>query len=164
MRRFGLLLAGLLVSVAVTAGDTPTAPNGIAMIPGYEDWKIIAPSYRPDKDHVRVILGNGTAMQAMREGTRPFPDGTVLAKVAWTTRKHPKFPTAVEPDKFVQVEFMVKDAKKYAATGGWGFARFMGPELRPYGQGPSFVQECYGCHVPVMDNDFVFTGLAPTPR
>jgi hypothetical protein len=59
---------------------------------------------------------------------------------------------------------MVKDAKKYAPTGGWGFARFVGPELKPYGQGPGFVQECYGCHVPVMDNDFVFTALAPLPR
>jgi hypothetical protein len=164
MRRVVPLFAGLLVAVGVTAGDTPTSPNGIAMIRGYEDWKVIAPSYRPDKDHVRVILGNDTAMQAMKAGTRPFPDGTILAKVAWTTRKHPKFPVAVEPDKFVQVEFMVKDAKKYAPTGGWGFARFLGPELKPYGQGPGFVQECYGCHVPVMDNDFVFTGLPPLPR
>lgn len=164
MKRAVPLLAVLFVAVGVTAGDTPTAPNGIAMIRGYEDWKVIAPSYRPDKDHVRVILGNDTALKAMKAGTRPFPDGTILAKVAWTTRKHSKFPVAIEPDKFAQVEFMVKDAGKYAATGGWGFARFVGPELKPYGQGPSFVQECYGCHVPVMDNDFVFTSLAPLPR
>jgi hypothetical protein len=42
--------------------------------------------------------------------------------------------------------------------------RRVGPELKAYGQGPGFVQECYGCHVPVMDNDFVFTRLAPLPR
>lgn len=164
MRRAVPLLAGLLVAAGVTAGDTQTSPNGIAVIRGYEDWKVIAPSYRPDKDHIRAILGNDAAVQAMKAGTRPFPDGTILAKVAWTTRKNPRFPVAVEPDKFAQVEFMVKDAKRYPATGGWGFARFLGPELKPYGQGPGFVQECYGCHVPVMDNDFVFTRLAPLPR
>ena len=164
MRRVVPLFAGVLVAAGVTAGDTPTSPNGIAVIRGYEDWKVIAPSYRPDKDHIRAILGNDAAVQAMKAGTRPFPDGTILAKVAWTTRKNPKFPVAVEPDQFAQVEFMVKDAKKYSATGGWGFARFLGQELKPYGQGPGFVQECYGCHVPVMDNDFVFTRLAPLPR
>lgn len=164
MRRVVPLFAGLLVAVGVTAGDTPTSPNGIVFIRGFEDWKVLAPSYRPDKDHIRAILGNDAAVQAMKAGTRPFPDGTILAKVAWTTRKNPKFPVAMEPNEFAQVEFMVKDAKKYSATGGWGFARFLGPDLKPYGQGPGFVQECYGCHVPVMDNDFVFTRLAPLPR
>ena len=166
MRRFlpSSLVAAILAAVPVSAGDTPTAPNGIALVRGYEDWKVVAPSYRPDKDHVRAILGNDTAIQALKQGTRPFPDGTTFAKVAWTTRKHARFPTAVEPDKFVQVEFMVKDAKKYQATGGWGFARFLGMELKPYGQGPGFVQECFGCHIPVKDNDFVFTSLPPLPR
>ncbi len=166
MRQFLLasFVAGILLALPGSAGETPIAPNGIAYIRGYEDWKVIAPSYRPDKDHVRVILGNETAVQAMRQGTRPFPDGTTFAKVAWTTRKNPKFPTAVEPDKFAQVEFMVKDARKYQTTGGWGFARFVGTELKPYGQGPGFVQECFGCHRPVKDNDFVFTSPPPLPR
>ena len=56
------------------------------------------------------------------------------------------------------------DAKKYADTVGWGFARFLGPTLKPYGEGKTFAQECVGCHVPVVANDFVFTSLAPRPR
>jgi hypothetical protein len=169
MRRFLPIVTGILavasaVVLASASAETPTAPNGIQLIRGFEDWKVIAPSYRPDKDHIRAILGNETAVEAMRKGTRPFPDGTILAKVAWSTRKNARFPVAVEPDKFVQVEFMIKDARKYPATGGWGFARFLGPELKPYGLAPDFVQECFGCHVPVKDNDFVFTSLPPIPR
>ena len=164
MKRYLTLITLVLLAGIATAAETPTAPNGIAFIKGYETWKVIAPSYRPDKDHIRVILGNDTAVQAMTKGTRPFPDGTVMAKVAWTVRKHPKFPVAVEPDKFVQVEFMIKDAKKYAATGGWGFARFTGPELKPYGKDAGFVQECFGCHIPVKDNDYVFTSRPTFPE
>lgn len=166
MRRFlpTSLIASVLAAVPVKAGEEPVAPNGIAYLRGWEGWKVVAPSYRPDKDHVRVILGNPAAMEALKQGTRPFPDGATFAKAAWTIRKHAKFPAAVEPDKFVQVEFMVKDSAKYQATAGWGFARFLGTELKPYGQGPGFVQECFGCHIPVKDNDFVFTSLAPMPK
>lgn len=158
------LVVGVLASVSVAAGGPAAAPNGITPIHGYQDWEVVAPSYRPDKDHIRLIYGNDVAVRAMESGTRPFPDGTVLVKVAWSTRKNPSFPAAVEPGKFAQVEFMIKDGKKYAATGGWGFARFLGPELKPYGDAPTFVQECFGCHLPVKDNDFVFTSLARSPR
>ena len=164
MRLTAGLVSTLLLALPATAGDVPTAPNGVQVVRGWEDWRVVAPSYRPDKDHIRVILGNDTALQAMKNGTRPFPDGTVMAKVAWTTRKHPSFPAAVEPDRFVQVEFMIKDAGKYPATGGWGFARFTGPELKPYGRDAGFVQECFGCHTPVKGNDFVFTSRPPLPR
>jgi hypothetical protein len=164
MKRYLTLITLVLLAGIATAAETPIAPNGIGFIKGYETWKVIAPSYRPDKDHIRVILGNDTAVRAMTQGTRPFPDGTVMAKVAWTVRKHPKFPVAVEPDKFVQVEFMIKDAKKYAATGGWGFARFTGSELKPYGKDAGFVQECFGCHTPVKDNDYVFTSRPAFPE
>lgn len=153
----------LFVSALFAAAQPPAAPNGIAYFTDYRSWGIVAPSYRADKGHIRVILGNPTALKALREGTRPFPDGTTLAKVAWTVRKHPQFPVATEPDAFVQVEFMVKDAAKYSATGGWGFARFVGNELKPYGKDESFVKECFSCHMPVKGNDFVFTSLAPTP-
>jgi len=163
MKRIVILMSAILVTGLATAAEPPKAPNGIQLIRGYENWKVIAPSFRPDKDHIRVILGNDTAVQAMTKGTRPFPDGTVMAKVAWTTRKHSKFPVAVEPDKFVQVEFMIKDAARYSATGGWGFARFVGPELKPYGKDAGFVQECFGCHTPVRDNDYVFTSRPTYP-
>lgn len=158
----GAIIVALLPVVAA-GGERPVAPNGIPIMEGYRNWQVIAPSYREDKGHIRVILGNDVAMKAARDGTRPFPDGTVLAKVAWTAAKHPKFPVATVPARFVQVEFMVKDAKKYSATGGWGFARFVGDSLTPYGKDPGFVQECFGCHTPVKGNDYVFTGFAPVP-
>jgi hypothetical protein len=58
---------------------------------------------------------------------------------------------------------MVKDAAKYKETGGWGFARFVGSELKPYGKDPGFVSECFGCHTPVAGNDYLFTKIVRTP-
>jgi len=58
---------------------------------------------------------------------------------------------------------MVKDSARYAATGGWGFARWLGMEQKPYGKDETFVQECFGCHTPVKDNDYVFTAPAAMP-
>jgi cytochrome P460 len=146
-----------------TAGARPVTANGIALFDGYDKWQVIAPSARPDKEQLRLILGNDLAVKSLQAGTRPFVDGAVLAKVAWTSKRQPRFPQALVPDKFVQVEFMVKDSRKYKATGGWGFARFLGADLQPYGKDPGFVQECYGCHMPMGDNDYVFTSLPPRP-
>jgi hypothetical protein len=158
-----IVIFSVLFPVLGALAQPPVAPNGIQLFADYHGWEVVAPSYREDKGHIRIILGNPLLLNALREGVRPFPDGAVLAKVAWTTRKHQKFAVATEPDKFVQVEFMVKDSAKYKATGGWGFARFVGSELRPYGKDASFVQECFSCHIPVKNNDYVFSGLAPTP-
>lgn len=64
MRRFlpTSILAGVLAAFPAGAGEAPVAPNGIALVRGWEDWNVVA-SYRPDKDHVRYILGNDAAMQ-----------------------------------------------------------------------------------------------------
>jgi hypothetical protein len=164
MRIFFLLLpAALIISATLAMGDEPVAPNGIALFQDYRSWEVIAPSYREDKNHIRVVLGNPLAVMAMRNRTIPMPDGAVLAKVAWTIRKHPAFSVATEPNEFAQVEFMVKDSEKYKATGGWGFARFVGKGLKPYGKDASFVNECFGCHTPVKKNDYLFTGYAAVP-
>src|SRR6185369_13888897 len=164
MRGVVLVCAALLsVAGSVVAADRPVAPNGIAIYPDYMAWNVIAPSYREDKGQIRIITGNEAAFAALRAGRKPLPDGSVLAKVAWKAEKHPSFPVATVPGAFVQVEFMVKDAKKYKDTGGWGFARFVGNELRPYGKDAGFVSECYGCHLPVADNDFLFTKIVKTP-
>lgn len=163
-----VLLSGLFLTLSITAvasaAGPPVAPNGIALIEGFRDWQVIAPSYRSDKGQIRVVLGNATAIRAFREGKRPFPDGTIFAKVAWNTAKHPRFPVAVVPAAFAQVEFMVKDPGKYKKTGGWGFARFVGENYMPYGRDAGFVQECFGCHKPVADNDYVFTHWSGVPN
>jgi hypothetical protein len=165
MKKKVLISLFLTVSIALVAqaAPPPVTPNGIALVEGYRDWQVIAPSYRPDKQHIRLILGNATAIKAYREGKRPFPDGTIFAKIAWNAEKHPKFPVAVVPGTFAQVEFMIKDSGKYKNTGGWGFARFVGAKYKPYGKDPAFVQECFGCHTPVADNDFVFTHWGGVP-
>ena len=157
---FAILAA---IPVAAPAATPPVAPNGIYLYQDYRSWEAIAPSYREDKKHIRLILGNPTAIKAMKEKIRPFPDGAVLAKIAWTTRTHSKFPVATEPDSFVQTEFMVKDAVRFKATGGWGFARFVGSSYKPYGSDAGFVQECFACHQPVKGNDFVFTSYGAVP-
>lgn len=157
------ILALMVTPHVVPAADAPVAPNGIALFKDYRNWEVIAPSYREDKHHIRVVLGNPTAVRAMRDKVRPMPDGAVLAKIAWTIRKHPKFPVATVPDGFAQVEFMVKDSARYRKTGGWGFARFVGAGYSPYGKDAGFVQECFSCHTPVKANDYLFTGYAPVP-
>jgi len=156
-------IALLMASGAAVAVEKPVAPNGIAMYADYLSWKVIAPSYREDKGQIRIITGNDIAVEALRAGKKPLPDGSVLAKVAWKAEKNPSFPVATEPTVFAQVEFMVKDAAKYKATGGWGFARFVGSELKPYGKDAGFVGECFACHTPVKDNDYLFTKIVKTP-
>jgi len=164
MLRRVLVCAVLSLSATfAAAADRPVAPNGITLYPDYLAWKVVAPSYREDKGHIRIITGNETAVAALRAGRKPLPDGSVLAKVAWKAEKHPSFPVATEPGAFVQVEFMVKDSVKYKDTGGWGFARFVGSDLKPYGKDAGFVAECFGCHVPVAGNDYLYTKIVRTP-
>lgn len=134
------------------------APNGITIPQGYKDWRVIALSHRTDNNSLRAILGNEVAINAARAGkTNPWPDGAVLAKVMWKDRQDDNWPAATVPGAFVQAEFMIKDANKYQATGGWGFARWLGAEQKPYGKDAGFVQECFGCHTPVKARDYVFT-------
>ena len=159
------IIAAIVISLALVTGivfslnkEILPAPNGITLPQGYRDWRMISLSHREDNKTLRVILGNDVAINAAREGkTNPWPDGAVLAKLVWKDTSHEKWAKATIPGKFVHAEFMVKDAKKYSSTGGWGFARWIGMEQKLYGNDASFVQECFGCHTPVKDNDYVFT-------
>jgi hypothetical protein len=149
---------GLAAAATGAADNVAPAPNGITLPQGYKDWRVIASSHRTDNKTLRIILGNDIAINAARSGqTNPWPDGSVLAKLVWKEKTDAVWPTAIVPDAFVHAEFMVKDAKKYAATGGWGFARWLGTDQKPYGKDATFVQECFGCHTPVKSNDWVFT-------
>lgn len=161
-----ILALGLVVSAAVTwsAGPVAPAPNGIKFPQGFQNWRVIAVSHRTDNNSLRAILGNDVAIEAARAGkTRPWPDGTIFAKVMWNDRTHERWPAATVPGDFAQVEFMIKGSTQYAATGGWGFARWRGLELTPYGKDAAFVQECFGCHTPMKDNDYVFTKPVTLP-
>lgn len=152
-----LVLIVTLSTISV-AGEVAPAPNGIQFPDGYEDWRVIGVSHRTDNNTLRMILGNDAAIAAARSGqTRPWPDGAVLAKVVMKDASHDSWPAATVPGQFVHAEFMMKDAAKYPETDGWGYARWVGAEQKPYGEDETFVQECHGCHTPVKDNDFVFT-------
>lgn len=149
---------------AFSADAVAPAPNGITIPQGYKDWRTIAVSHRTDNNTLRAILGNDIAVKAAREGkTNPWPDGSMLGKIGWKDTVHEVWKTATVPGAFVQAEFMIKDSKKYAATGGWGFARWVGMDQKPYGKDANFVQECFGCHTPMKDNDWVFTRPAKMP-
>jgi hypothetical protein len=144
------------------------APNGISFseIRGYETWQVVAPSYRTDNNELRIILGNTVMINAYKEGIpgngKPFPEGSIIVKVAWSERKSPVFPAAFEPDVLRRVEFIVKDSKRFPGTSGWGYARFVHDAktgaFSPFGKDASFAQECYQCHTLVKGKDFIFTG------
>lgn len=155
-----------LASALLHSGEPPApAPNGISFPQGYETWRVIALSHRTDHHSLRAILGNDTAIRAAEAGkTNPWPDGTVLAKVVWKETESPEWPGAIVPGGFIHAEFMVKDSGKYPETKGWGYARWLGEEYRPYGEDAGFVQECTACHAPMKENDYVFTRPATFPK
>jgi len=145
---------------------------GVTVPPGYRDWKLIAvkhPTVGDKADQLRAQLGNEIAIKAFREGTIPFPDGSMIAALHWTRVLSDKDTKVIdgqfpEAQSFiigapVNVQFMVKDSKKYAATGGWGFADFTNgmPGDR------KLHEACFPCHGPAKDHDFVFTRYASTP-
>jgi hypothetical protein len=132
------------------------APNGIAFIPEYRNWKVISTTNRFDNKTLRVIFGNDIAIKAIAEHrTNPWPDGTTFAKAAWQQSVDDNGDT--KSGAFIQVEFMIKDAHKYAATEGWGWGRWIGGSLRPFGANATFTDECTACHAPMRHNDHVFT-------
>jgi hypothetical protein len=145
-----------------------TAPNGIPFseVRGYETWQVIAPSYRTDNKELRIILGNTVMVNAFKNGIpgngKPFPDGSITVKIAWSEKQSPVFPPAFEPDVLKRVEFIMKDTRRFPDTNGWGYARFIydakTSAFTPYGKDASFVQECHQCHTIVKAKDFIFTG------
>lgn len=153
-----LALGFVLFAGVALAEDPKPAPNGIELPKGYKDWRVIAISHRSDNDTMRVIVGNDAAIAAAREGqVNPWPDGAILGKVVWANRADENWEPATVPGAFKAAEFMIKDAAKYAETGGWGFARWLGMAQKPYGEDADFVQECFVCHTPVKSRDYVFT-------
>jgi len=137
---------------------SPAGPslNGVPYFPDYKNWGLIETTDRGDNNTVRMITGNDIAVRAAAERKiSPWPDGAVFAKISAQAVDDGQ--GHVHAGKFIQVEFMVKDHAKYAKTEGWGFARFRGADLKPYGQDAHFDGECAGCHKPMRDNDYVYT-------
>lgn len=155
---------GPYLAHASSEADKEAAPNGVTIPAGYRDWKLISVAREEGKlDDLRAILGNDVAIKASREGKLPFPDGTIIARLAWSYDAlaesakafgHLQSHVAGHPKNGVQ--FMVKDSSKYASTGGWGFAQF--DDGKPSSE--AVQRSCFACHSVVEDRDFVFNHYA----
>ena len=146
--------------------DNEAAPIfGIKVPPGYRDWRLISVAHEAGNNNdIRAILGNDKAITAYRERKLPFPDGTMIARLAW------RYGASEENNKVfgraqsfvagspINIQFMVKDSLKYAATGGWGFAQF-NTDGKPADE--TLHKTCFPCHQPGKATDFVFTHYAP---
>lgn len=151
--------ASMLTPQAYSAADEDSSPIfGVRIPAGYRQWELIAPSHEAGGfNELRAILGNPIAMKAYKESTLPFPDGAMLAKLAWKREPSPEFAGAFVPGAATTVQIMVKDSKRYASTGGWGFGRFI--DGRPVDRAQH--ETCFGCHqANVKNHDIVFTRLA----
>src|SRR5580692_1385246 len=173
MKRFSFFLiavatmAGLVVLVAAALGHADGTPGPIFVteIPhGYRDWKWISSAHEAGNlNSLGAVLGNDVAINAYREGKLPFPDGTVIAALHYrnvpSEENNKVFGQAQSfvPGPPTNIQFMVKDSTKYAATGGWGFGHFQ--DGKP--GDAAFMKSCFPCHEKTKATDFVFTRYAP---
>lgn len=174
MKRITFLLVAIATLVGVVASPSPAsrhaaqedAPIFVTKIPpGYRDWKLISVAREEGSlNDIRAILGNDIAIKAYREGKLPFPDGTIITRLAWShDASEENNKVFGQPQSFVAgvpkngVQFMVKDAKKYAVTGGWGFAHFDDGKSAD----EKVLNTCFACHANIKERDLVFTRYAP---
>ena len=170
----------LLVAVAMLAGGAiwifpssgraaeEAAPVFVTTIPpGYRDWKVVSVAHEEgDLKDIRAVLGNDLAINAYRGGKLPFPEGAIVGRIAWshvpseennkTFGRAQSFVAGAPTESYLQ--FMVKDSKKYAATGGWGYSSF-DQDGKPSPE--STMRSCFPCHQAVSDRDYIFTRYAP---
>ena len=146
--------------------DQEAVPIFVTQIPaGYRDWRLISVAHEEgDLNDIRAILGNDKGIKAYREGKLPFPEGTIIARIAWrhvpseeNNKAFGRRQSFVAGPPKNGVQFMVKDSRKYAATGGWGFAQFN--DGKPADE--TVHNTCFSCHEPAKARDFVFTRYAP---
>jgi hypothetical protein len=177
MKGIPLLLVGVATLAGIVVFTDSTSRNvsaqeaapvfGIKIPAGYRDWRFISVAHEEGElNDIRTILGNDKAINAYRAGKLPFPEGTIIARIAWRYvpseennkifGREQSFVPGEQPPWYLQ--FMVKDSKKYAATGGWGYAQF-DKDGKP-GPEPD-MKKCFPCHQAIKERDFVFTRYAP---
>ncbi len=159
-------VSSLAVGIAASQSASSATPSenaspiyGVTIPEGYRDWKFIAPAQEaPPLDELRAVLGNDIAVDAYKKGTLPFPDGSILVKLAYKRKQSTEFAPATVPGAPTTVQVMVKDSKKYPGSHGWGFGRFVNGKPVDVAQH----ETCLSCHVGnVRDHDYVFTRYAP---
>ena len=165
------ILTGIVTFTATTsryATAQEAAPIFVKTIPsGYRDWRVVSVAHEAgDLNDIRAVLGNDIAIKAYREGKLPFPEGAIVGRIAWshvpseennkTFGRDQSF-VAGSPTEFY-LQFMVKDSKKFATTGGWGYSSF-DKDGKPTDE--AAMQKCFPCHQAVKDRDFIFSRYAP---
>jgi hypothetical protein len=171
-RRACLIVAitTVFTSVAFAAGENNADESpvfGIKLPADYRDWKAISVAHEAGKlNDIRMVLGNDIAIKAYRDGVKPFPDGTIIARLAYkyvpSAQNNAIF--GQQQQSFVageptNVQISVKDSKRFASTGGWGYGQFEGGKPNP---SEALMQTCFSCHVRLdKANDFVFTSYSP---
>src|SRR5271170_4665446 len=159
--------------MAISAQDkySVQVPGGLAFseFRGYEDWPVIAISENGGK--IAVILGNPIMIDAYKAGVpgngKPFPDGAKMAKVHWIPKKQDAYPgQPTVPGTQHDADFMVKDSKRFADSGGWGWGAFeydpapdtFSPATEAANPPQGNVAKCgFACHTLVKNRDYVFT-------
>lgn len=150
------------VAVAQQNKDTIKVPDGLALseFKGYETWQVIAVSQ--GGNIIDVIVGNPAMIAAYQNGLpaegKKFPDGVKMVKIHWNSKKSPDGFPALVPDTLHDLDTMVKDSKRFASTGGWGYGQFnyeaASDNFAPLGTGSG----CgFACHTKVAAKDYVFT-------
>ena len=173
MRRIAFLLVAVatlasFIAYMVTATGQEaqnSAPVYVTKIPsGYRDWRLISVAHEEGNLHsFAAVLGNDVAIQAYREGKLPFPDGAIIAALHYShipSQENNKVfgrEQSFVPGPPTNIQFMVKDSKKYAATGGWGFAHF---STDGKAGDEALLKTCSPCHAKAS-RDSVFTRYAP---
>ena len=168
-------IAGVFVlacSLAMSAQDkyTVKVPSGLSFseFRGYEAWQLV--SISQNGNLIAAILANPVMSKAYSDGVpgngKPFPDGSRMAKIHWTPKKMETFPAATVPGTQHDVDFMVKDSKRFADSGGWGWAAFeydaASDKFTPASTTDKPPQgndaKCgFACHTSVKTRDYVFT-------
>jgi Cytochrome P460 len=161
-------LASVIAPLLTAPGqaDENSAPVYLTKMPsGYRDWKLISVAHEEGNLHsFAVVLGNDVAIRAYREGTLPFPDGAIIAALHYShipSEENNKVfgrEQSFVPGPPTNIQFEVKNSKKYAATGGWGFGHF---DANGKPADEAVLKTCFPCHQPAKARDLIYTRYAP---
>ena len=161
------MVAGKAGSDTKARADDKARHVIVTTIPrGYRDWKFVSAAHEAGAlNDIRVVIGNDKAIKAYREG-QPFTEGAIVGRVAWKMvpsdennrafGQEQSFVPGEAPDWYLQ--FMEKDTRKYAATGGWGYSNF-DKNLKPLTD-EKVMYSCFTCHKAVESRDYIFTKYA----
>ena len=136
------------------------AANGVKYINDYQNWQVISHTNRFDNHSIRVVYGNATAVKAIKDNhITPWPNGTTIVKVVWNSIEEQN--GDIVPGSLNSVQIMTKDDQKFPDSKGWGFAKFNGIHLKPYGDTKLFNATCFNCHKIASENGYVFNVPLP---